>query len=70
MRVGRVDGAFVANPTVEQMESSDLDLMLAGTSDAVLMIEGFCEFLSDAEMVEVRNHVTYVLSPVIFSKLF
>lgn len=39
VRVGRVDGEFVLNPTVEQQERSDLNLVVAGTKDAVLMVE-------------------------------
>ncbi len=38
-RVGLVDGAFVVNPTFEQMEHSTLDLRIAGTRDAILMVE-------------------------------
>ena len=56
VRVGLLPegGGFVVNPTVAQMEGSRLDLMIAGTRDAVLMIEGFCDFLTDEEMLEVR----------------
>lgn len=42
---------------VEQQESSSLDLMVAGTADAVLMIEGFCDFLTEDEMLEVGKSV-------------
>lgn len=45
--------AFVVNPTVDQMAASRLDLVLAGTADAVLMIEGFCDFLTEEQMLEV-----------------
>lgn len=55
VRVGQVDGKFVVNPTVGQMESSTLDLVIAGTREAVLMIEGFCDFLTEDEMLEVRD---------------
>ena len=37
--VGRIDGEFVINPTVEQMEKSDIDLTVAGTKDAINMVE-------------------------------
>ena len=57
VRVGQIDGEFVVNPTVGQMESSTLDLMMAGTRDAVLMIEGFCDFLTEDEMLKVRVNV-------------
>src|SRR5512143_2803952 len=39
VRVGRVNGQFIINPTFEEMDASDLDLRLAGTRDAVLMVE-------------------------------
>lgn len=52
VRVGHVGGRFVVNPTVEQMKSSKLDLMIAGSEDAVLMIEGCCDFLSEEQVLE------------------
>ncbi len=39
MRVGRVNGEFVLNPTFAEMNASDLDLRIAGTKDAILMVE-------------------------------
>lgn len=52
VRVGLIGGKFVLNPTQEHMKSSKLDLMIAGTEDAVLMIEGFCDFLTEQEVLE------------------
>jgi polyribonucleotide nucleotidyltransferase len=40
VRVGLIDGNFVANPTISDLEKSDLDMVIAGTSDAILMVEG------------------------------
>ena len=48
VRVGMIDDVFVVNPTLEEMESSRLDLILAGTKDAILMIEGYADFLTEA----------------------
>eukprot|EP00798_Chlamydomonas_sp_ICE-L_P022601 gene22601-29742_t len=42
---------FVVNPTAQEMSRSRLDLLMAGTKDAVLMIEGFCDFLTDEQML-------------------
>ena len=50
VRVGRVNEQFVALPTFEQMESSDLDLVVAATRDAVCMIEGFARELPEDVM--------------------
>ncbi|MFN0064769.1 MAG: polyribonucleotide nucleotidyltransferase [Chlamydiales bacterium] len=51
VRVGMVDGKFIINPTVEEMARSILDLMLAGSEDAILMIEGFCDFLTEEQVI-------------------
>jgi polyribonucleotide nucleotidyltransferase len=50
-RVGLIDGAFVLNPTIEQMQESKLDLVVAGTADAVLMVESEAQELDEATML-------------------
>src|SRR5512136_2823241 len=40
VRVGRVEGAFVVNPTTAQLEESDMDMIVAGTADNIIMVEG------------------------------
>ena len=50
-RVGFINGEFVLNPTVEQMKTSDLDLVVAGTRDAVLMVESEAKELSEEKML-------------------
>jgi len=52
VRMGMIDGTFVVNPTLEEMKKSALDLVLAGTEDAILMIEGFCDFLTEEQVLE------------------
>lgn len=52
VRMGFINGEFVVNPTVEEMKDSKLDLILAGTEDAILMIEGFCDFLTEEQVLE------------------
>eukprot|EP00957_Ditylum_brightwellii_P065078 4936072-Ditylum_brightwellii.AAC.1 len=51
-QVGYIDEQFVLNPTIEQMESSSLNLVVAGTKDAVLMIEGAADFLPEKVMMD------------------
>ncbi len=51
VRVGRVDGNFVINPTLQQLEQSDLDIVVAGTKDAVLMVECAAKELNEDIMV-------------------
>ncbi|MFI0435271.1 MAG: polyribonucleotide nucleotidyltransferase [Parachlamydiaceae bacterium] len=52
VRVGYLNGQFIINPSIEQQRTSKLDLMIAGTEDAVLMIEGFCDFLTEDQVIE------------------
>ena len=52
VRVGKIDGKYVDNPTREQMKHSTLDLIYSGTPDLVIMIEGEAEFVSETEMRE------------------
>lgn len=52
VRVGRINGTFIVNPTIEEQKTSTLDLVLAGTHDAVLMIEGMSQFLTEEEILE------------------
>lgn len=52
VRVGMIDGKFVVNPTLQEMEKTTLDLILAGTEDAILMIEGYADFLTEEQILE------------------
>jgi polyribonucleotide nucleotidyltransferase len=52
VRLGQVDGKFVPFPTQDELEVSTLDLIVSGTKDAVLMIEGFGRELPEDEMAE------------------
>ena len=50
--VGRVDGKLIINPTVEERKKSDIDLAVAGTIDAINMVEAGAQEVSDEEMLE------------------
>ncbi len=52
VRVGRVNGQLVVNPTVEQRSESDIDLLVAGTSDALVMVECGAKEVQEADMVK------------------
>jgi len=52
VRVGRIDGNFVINPSPELTKQSDIDITVAGTDDAILMVEGECREISEEEFVD------------------
>ena len=51
VRVGMVDGRYVINPTRAELESSTLDMIIAGTADAVMMVEGGCKEISEEALL-------------------
>ena len=51
VRVARVDGNFVINPTYSQLEEADIDMMIAGSMDSIVMVEGEMKEVSEEEMV-------------------
>ena len=55
VKVGLVDGEYVLNPTHEQMESSDLDLMVTGKKDKICMIEGGSNFVPEKTILEALD---------------
>ena len=52
VQVGLIDEQFVVNPHPDQQVKSKLDLIIAGTEDAVLMIEGYCDFLTEEQVLQ------------------
>ena len=52
VRVGRIDGAFVLNPSQEQLAASDIDMVIGASEDSVMMVEGELDEISEEEMVE------------------
>ncbi len=65
VRIGRIDGNWVVNPTYAQIEQSDLDLRIAGTRDAILMVECGANEVNEDDMVEALMFGHRSLQPII-----
>ena len=65
VRVGRVNGEFVLNPSYDEINASDLDLRIAGTKDAILMVECGAEEIPDDIMVEALELGHKSIQPLI-----
>ena len=65
VRVGRIDGGFVANPTHEQMESSDLDLVYVGNESNMVMFEGSADEIPEADFIEALKFGQESITPLI-----
>jgi polyribonucleotide nucleotidyltransferase len=53
VRVGRIDGKFIINPTLDEMKISDVDCIIAGTMENICMVEGEMKEIQEAELVEI-----------------
>lgn len=65
VQIARVDGQFVANPTPQQMEKSDMDMIVAGTRNGLLMVEGETKFISEADALAALKFGHQSLIPLL-----
>ncbi|HBE78190.1 MAG TPA: polyribonucleotide nucleotidyltransferase [Firmicutes bacterium] len=65
VKVGRIDGQFIINPTVAQMEKSDLQLVVAGTKDAIMMVEAGANEISEDDALEAILYGHSVIQEIV-----
>jgi polyribonucleotide nucleotidyltransferase len=65
VRVGRIDGQFIANPTISQWETSDINIIVAGSKTGVVMVEGSGKIVSESDMLEAIFFGHRALQPLI-----
>jgi polyribonucleotide nucleotidyltransferase len=65
VRVGYINGEFIANPTIQEMADSTLDLRLAGTRDAIIMVEAGANEVTEAVMIEALSFGHAAIQPFI-----
>ena len=65
VKVGRIDGQFIINPTVAQMEKSDLQLTVAGTKDAIMMVEAGANEISEDDALEAILYGHSVIQEIV-----
>src|SRR6187455_1063683 len=65
VRVGRINGEFVINPTIAQLEESELDLVVSGTRDAIMMVEAGAKILSEDVMAAAIMFGQSNLGPIV-----
>ncbi|HSV93156.1 MAG TPA: polyribonucleotide nucleotidyltransferase, partial [Desulfobacterales bacterium] len=65
IRVGRINGDFVINPTISELETSELDLVVSGTRDAIMMVEAGAKILPEDVMAEAILFAHRSLRPLI-----
>ena len=65
VRVGRIGGEFIINPTISQQEDSDINLIVAGNRSAVVMVEGGSKFVSESDMTDAIFYGHKAMQPMI-----
>jgi len=65
VRVGRVDGRYVINPSNLELERSDMNVVVAGSRDAVVMVEGGADFVSEEDLVEAIDRAHQAILPIL-----
>jgi DNA polymerase III epsilon subunit family exonuclease len=65
VRIGRIDGELIINPTIPQLEESELDLVVSGTRDAIMMVEAGAKIVTEDLMAEAILFAHRALQPVI-----
>lgn len=65
VKIGRVDGKLICNPTAEEIEKSDMEIVVAASRDAVIMVEGEAKFVSEADMLEAVFFAKEAILPLI-----
>ena len=65
VRVGRVNNSIVINPTRDQIEESDLEMVVSGNNETIVMVEGEAESMSEAEMLDSLKEAHVVIKEII-----
>tara|TARA_B100000959_G_scaffold276728_1_gene331935 strand:- start:565 stop:2721 length:2157 start_codon:yes stop_codon:yes gene_type:complete len=65
VRVGRIDGKYVINPTRIELEDSDMEMVVSGNDETVVMVEGEADFISESEMLEGLKQAHIVIKEII-----
>ena len=65
VKIGRKDGILIVNPTAAEMGESDLDIVIAGTKDAIMMVEGMAKFATEADLLDAIQFGHQQLIPII-----
>jgi len=69
IKVGRVNGQFVANPTWEELEQSDLEIVIAASQEAILMVEGSASEVQEADLLEAIFFGHAAVQPILAAQI-
>jgi len=65
VRVGRINGEFIINPSLKELDESDMNVVVAGSRDAVVMVEGGARFVSEDDLVDAIDAAHRAILPIL-----
>jgi len=65
VRVGRNEDGFIINPTEEELKTSDMEVIVSGTADSILMVEGSAEFISEDDFISAVQYSHEVIKDIV-----
>ncbi len=65
VRIGRIDGKFVANPSLDDLENSDIDILMAAKRDAIVMVEGGAQMVPEDDILEALFFGHEAVQPIL-----
>lgn len=69
VRVGRIDGKMIPNPSYEELDQSDLDIVVAGTADSIMMVEAGCKLVSEQDVLKAIDYAHKIIKKQVEAQL-
>jgi polyribonucleotide nucleotidyltransferase len=69
VRVGRVDGKLIANPTLDEIAKGDINVIVAGSEDALVMVEGGAHQVSEADVIAALRYGHEAIKPILAAQI-
>ncbi len=67
--IGRIDGKFIINPSPEEIEKSDMSMVVSGTDDSVVMVEGVSDFITEEDVLSAIQYAHGVIKDIVGMQL-
>ena len=67
--IGRIEGKFIVNPSPEQLETSDMSMVVSGTADSIVMVEGVSNFISEDDVLSAIEYAHGVIKDIVAAQV-
>ena len=67
--IGRIEGKFIVNPSPEELESSDMGMVVSGTADSIVMVEAVSDFISEEDVLSAIQYAHEVIKDIVAAQV-